>query len=111
MKEDIANISHNHPMLKAILLDVESHYGVEFTKTSGWRPGDKGVHGTKPLLRGTDLRCPDRKFGRLVEKRTNSKYQYDPDRPKKKVCWHHKSKGGAWHLHFQVHPNTIVINQ
>lgn len=107
MKADIKQWNFINQLLRSILLDVEHHFGVEFRITSTYRIDDGGVHGTLPL-RGIDLGCPDEALGTIVAKYTNSKYQYDPDRVHKNVCmWHGKPK----HLHFQVHPNTIVINQ
>ena len=110
MKTDLRQQALYNQLLVSIIYDVEHHYGVEFTETSGHRPDSDGVHGTNPC-RGVDLSCPDYNFGKLVEKYANSKYQYDPDRPKYGVCLYHKGDSGAYHLHFQVHERTMVINQ
>ena len=105
MKADIGQWSFVDQLLRSILLDVEHHYGVEFTITSPYRIDDGGIHETLPL-RATDIRCPIEEFGVLIAKYVNSKYKYDPDRPHMNCClWH------DFHLHFQVHPNTVVINQ
>ena len=44
-----------------------------------------------------------------VEDYINSIYQYDPERPDKKVCDVHTIPGrGGDHFHLQVHPNTTI---
>ncbi len=107
MKVDLRQLGFINDLLKSIVLDAEHHFNVEFTLTSIYRPGGTGVHSTLPV-RGIDISCPDEAAGIAVVKYINSKYQYDYDRVHKSVCiWHGKPK----HLHFQVHPNSIVINQ
>lgn len=108
MRADVAQLTRLfHPKLQTILMDLERHFGVEFTITSLYRHGDNGVHGTIPL-RGTDLSCPDRHFGNLVSLYINDLWEYDPDRPELKCCIYHESQRGRgdWHLHVQVHPDT-----
>ena len=104
MKDDIAQRKILDSKVVAIALDIEKQFGVEFTKNSDYRHGDKGVHGTVPC-RGIDLRCPDHHFGKLVENFVNQKYEYDADRPNLNCCWYHDS-GDGYHLHLQSHPNT-----
>jgi hypothetical protein len=110
MKAGIKQWSFVDPLLRSIALDIEHHFGVEFTITSPYRIDDPGVHGTLPL-RGLDLRCPVEGFGILIAKYVNSKYQYDPSRVHKSCCLYHAVAGGAPHIHLQTHPNSIVINQ
>jgi len=109
MKADIRQFEFIESLLRSIALDVEHHFGFEFIITSLYRIGDDGVHGTLPL-RGIDLRCPDETVGVRIVKYVNSKYQYDPERVHM-VCAMVHNTGSGLHLHLQVHPNTIVINQ
>ena len=103
MKIDIGQLEFIHPLLREMVLDIERQFA-EFTVTSLFRIGDKGVHGTLPL-RGIDLRCHDDRFGRRVAEYANDKWSYDPSRPAKVVCMFHNTGQGD-HLHFQVHPKT-----
>jgi hypothetical protein len=109
MKIDISQLEFIEPLLRSIILDVEHNFGVEFTITSLYRIDDNGVHGQLPL-RGIDLRCRDKNIGTVFEAYVNRRYQYDPARPVKTVCMLH-GKGAHLHLHFQVHSETIVLNQ
>jgi|Deesub1362B_J571_1020462.scaffolds.fasta_scaffold06751_2 hypothetical protein len=109
MKIDIGQLEFINPLLRSIVKDVEHRFGFEFTVTSLYRIGDKGVHGQLPL-RGIDLRCRDIKVGRVVEHYINSTYEYDPARLNKKICMLH-GDGANLHLHVQVHPESIVVNQ
>jgi hypothetical protein len=102
MKIDLQQISLYDTKLVQIAMLLESHFGVEFKLTSGYRDGDSGVHGTVPC-RGLDLSCPDPYFGKLIAEFLNSIYEYDADRPDYKVCLYH---GEPLHIHLQVHPNT-----
>ena len=63
---------------------------------------NSGVHGTLPL-RGADLRITSYKQAKIIEEIINRRWQYDPNRPKYKVCIVH---GSPVHIHLQVHPNT-----
>lgn len=75
------------------------------TTTSGYRPGDLGVHGTIPF-RGLDVRSWDHRHPEAIEIKANKQWQYDPKRPEKKVCILH-DVGGGLHFHLQVHKNTV----
>lgn len=90
--------------LKLILWGLEQDTGLDFTITSLYRIGDKGVHGQLPL-RGIDIRMRDSKIGKDLENRVNHFWAYDPDRPCKKCAILH-GVGSNMHLHLQVHPNT-----
>ncbi len=92
--------------LRGIMKDVENEFGPQVI-TSIYRIGDSGVHGTLPV-RGTDLRCRDEDFGAKFCEKVNSLWQYDPERPEKKVAVAH-GEGSNYHIHLQVHPNTIPI--
>ena len=90
------------------LIEIAEHLQQQFqleVVTSCYRPEDKGVHGTMPV-RGLDLRCnvfagPD------IADYINVLWQYDPDRPDKKVALYHRAyPEGGWHLHLQVHDHT-----
>ena len=104
MKIDISQLEFINPILREMANSLKTIYGVEFTITSLYRIDDPGVHGQLPL-RGIDLGCRDDNLGELIEADLNSVYEYDPNRPRKKVCMYHDSGGGK-HLHLQVHPNT-----
>lgn len=84
---------------------LEAELGIEFTETSGYRPGDKGVHGAIPC-RGRDLRCRDAFVGQAVCDFINRSWTYDPDRPELKVALYH-GEGMNAHIHLQVHPHTV----
>lgn len=95
-----------HLMLEKILVAVRARFGLDVI-TSGFRPGDPRCHGTVPELRGADLRCRDLLIGNHIAAWVNANWQYDPKRPDMKCAKCHKGLSGAYHLHFQVHPNTI----
>jgi len=109
MKADLKQFDFIEPLLKSLALEVEHNYGVEFKITSLYRENDTGVHGQIPL-RGIDLSCPDKEFGIIVEAYVNRKYTYDPDRLHLMCCVFHDT-GSGYHIHLQVHSNTIVNNQ
>jgi hypothetical protein len=104
MRIDLSQLEFIDPLLRDILVGLEKKYGLEFMITSLYRIGDNGVHGTLPL-RGTDLRCWDRKVGEMIEEDLNTLYVYDPERKNMSVCMYHDIGKGA-HLHIQTHPNT-----
>jgi len=93
-----------HPKLIPIVEDVMYMSGLTMI-TSAYRPGDEGVHG-QMLVRGLDLRCHNVTFGKQIEEDINSKWTYDPDRPLMEVCVAH-GEGENFHIHLQVHRNTI----
>ena len=101
------------PRLKAIVLLATAYtfykFGEVLWLTSVYRPDDPGVHG---LWRGVDL---DNDAGLNKSQKQeicdyiNWLFTYDPERSKFKVCLYHTVLGrGGDHLHFQVHPNTIM---
>lgn len=104
MKIDINQLEFVDQKLRQITAQVEDELSVEFTITSIYRIGDKGVHGTLPV-RGIDWRCRNDSFGEFVENYINALYAYDYKRPEMKVCMYHDTGLGK-HLHIQVHPNT-----
>ena len=108
MKIALKNLEFIDPLLREIALDVEKHFGLEFTVTSLYRIGDNGVHGQLPL-RGLDLRCKNDCLGYDIEKYVNKHYLYDTERPKMKCCMYHAIVGGAKHIHLQVHNNTVRL--
>lgn len=94
-----------HPLMMELLLFLDEEYGVIPTITSGYRSGDKGVHGTKPL-RGIDIRSWGNSYSPLELAETiNEEFCYDNRRPHLKCAKYHDVGQGA-HLHLQVHPNT-----
>lgn len=108
MKLDIKQLMFIDPKLRLIAIRVEKKMGCEFTATSLYRIGDKGVHGTLPL-RGLDLRCRYGFLGILIQDYINKNWQYDPKRPDMKCCLFHDT-GRGLHLHIQTHPNTKRLN-
>ena len=94
-----------HPILIPIAEEIMKIYDLRMI-TCGYRPGDPGVHGQMPT-RGVDLRCWDRTLAGKVEQETNEKWIYDPDRPLMQVCVAHDT-GQGFHLHLQVHRNTVA---
>ena len=102
------DILNAEPMLQDIIMAAWEKFGLDVV-TSGYRPSDKGTHGTTPL-RAIDLRCRDSVIGNHIAKWVNKRWQYDPDRPKMNcaIC-HDSGSGKGLHLHLQVHPNTIRI--
>lgn len=94
------------PKLQEIAEWAKDNWGLDII-TSGYRPGDTGVHGQQPV-RGLDLRCRDRQVGEMVEALINSKWKYDPNRPNMNCCLFHDIGQGI-HLHLQVHPNTVKM--
>ena len=85
--------------------------------TSGYRAGDKGVHGTRPYCRGIDIRSSTFSDPQAVVDDVNNHFTYDPFRPTHKVdgaeqplnvAKYHESKPGAgFHIHLQVHGRTV----
>ena len=87
-----------------ILVWLEEQYPGHVVFTSGFRSGDKGVHGTIPC-RAVDLRSRIFKKPEEVANYINYHWEYDYKRPEIKVCVYHDSGQGP-HFHIQVHPNT-----
>ena len=106
MKIDLMQLNFIDLKLRQMATEMEDNFRVEFEVTSLYRIGDGGVHGSLPL-RGLDLGCKHGAIGKTVEEDINSKWQYDPYRPEKVCCMYHKTQSGQYHLHLQVHPNTI----
>jgi hypothetical protein len=93
-----------HPMLVDIIEMVEDEFGPGLY-TSVYRAGDAGVHGQMPV-RGIDRRCRNAASGLSVANWVAAGWIYDPARPEMVCCIFHDT-GQGWHLHFQVHPNTV----
>lgn len=111
MKIDYKQMEFLSPLLRGLLKsaeDIAYHQGSPRpTITSLYRIGDKGVHGTLPL-RGADLRCRNKAAGERFVDKINQEWQYDPARPKMKCAILHGT-GYNMHIHLQVHPNTIKL--
>jgi hypothetical protein len=73
--------------------------------TSGYRAGDPGVHGTRPLCRGIDIRSWVFDNPQAIVDEINTHFEYDPDRPEKKCALLHDTGSGE-HIHLQSHPRT-----
>jgi len=105
----------NYKVLKSLLLskyDDElvslilwvSHRLDKFCITSGFRPGDSGVHGTSPC-RAIDIRSNWYDDPEDICKDINSHWIYDPERLDK-LCALYHDVGQGPHIHLQVHGNT-----
>lgn len=105
MRIDIKQLEFVHSTLRSLLVWLEKETGLEFTITSLYRIGDKGVHGTLPL-RGADLHMPSVVIGEQIEQLINTYWRYDHDRPEKDCAIFH---GDPLHLHLQVHENTRYL--
>jgi len=70
MNIDIGQLEFIDLKLRKILRHLEIETGYEFTITSLYRIGDKGVHGTLPL-RGADLRMRNQQIGEAIAKLIN----------------------------------------
>ena len=108
MKIDIQQLEFIDSKLRKLLTWIETSTGQEFTITSLYRVGDKGVHGIIPL-RGTDLRMRNRSVGRGIVSWINSRWVYDPKRLEK-VCAVMHGDGSNLHFHILVNPNTVQSN-
>ncbi len=96
-----------HPKLIDLVCWMEVRYS-RLVFTSGHRDGDPGVHGADPL-RGYDLRSTVYPVPQNIVDDVNKHWIYDPSRPEKKCVLYHKVEGNAYHLHFQVHDNTVYV--
>ena len=107
MKIDINQLEFIDKKLRELALWIEKETGLEFTITSIYRIGDRGVHGLLPV-RGIDLRCRSLEIGISIEAFINKFWSYDPKRIDKKCCFLHGHDSNL-HFHLQVHPNTEFI--
>ena len=94
-----------HPTLNEMVIELDAVAGPGMC-TSAYRPNDNGVHGQMPV-RGYDRRCRNAAMGNAIAQWINRKWQYDPDRPDMVCCIFHKLDAHGWHLHIQVHNNTV----
>ena len=107
-------IESYHPILIELVLWILQRY-YNITITSGYREGDKGVHGTKPC-RGLDIRSNGIKQYRgeieitagVICTKINSAWQYDPERPEK-ICAILHNSGSGMHIHLQCCKNTTML--
>lgn len=99
-----------HPLLIDIVLSVADKFGVVITESYREPRHSGDVHSTKPV-RAIDIRewCYSDIIVKRIESYINSKWEYDFSRAEMKVALLHKTKGGAYHFHIQVHPNTRRI--
>ena len=97
-----------HPSLIALFLwlNVRLSKG-KVLVTSAYRKGDKGVHGTVPL-RAIDIRSSVFKDPQQIVDDINECWKYDPNRPEMGCGLYHDT-GSGFHIHIQVHPNTIYL--
>ena len=94
------------PLLVQIISSVARKYGLVMTESYRKKLHRTDLHGTQPV-RAIDIRSwaytPE--LLREIEISVNRKWQYDPDRPGKKVFLIHDVGRGV-HAHIQVHPHT-----
>ncbi len=93
-----------HPRLVDVLAWVCGNAPGDVIITSGYRPGDPGVHGAQPC-RAVDIRSWVFADPAAFADRINTAWIYDPRRPQYRVCLYHDVGRGP-HLHLQAHPNT-----
>jgi len=85
-----------------------------FVFTSGYRTGDKGVHGLIPC-RGMDIRSSVYGNPQKIVDEINAHFIYDPKRPFHVVNGHKeplrcaKYHGPPWHIHLQAHNRTQYL--
>ena len=108
MKIDIGQLEFIDKTARAIVTDLETETGLEFTVTSLYRIGDGGVHGALPV-RGVDLRMRNFIIGRSIVALVNSRWRYDPQRINM-VCAVLHGEDSHMHIHIQSHPNTLRLN-
>ena len=101
-----------HSILIELILWLLQRYD-NIVITSGYRDGDKGVHGTSPC-RGVDIRSwnlsrVDSSAVSASElcKDVNLHWQYDPSRPEK-LCAILHDAGSGNHIHLQAHSHTVM---
>jgi len=99
----LLSVEYNQKLI-SVLMWLIDEYPEQVVFTSGYRPGDKGVHGTLPC-RAVDIRSwvfkrPDRLCNYI-----NFVWEYDYKRPAMKVAVFHDVGSGP-HVHLQVHVNT-----
>jgi hypothetical protein len=104
---DVEQLQFLHYHLRAVLRWVSSRFGMCFVITSLYRMDDNGVHGQLPC-RGTDLRCHSETLAEEICNLINAHWTYDPERPGMNVAIAHDT-GRGYHLHIQVHPNTLEV--
>lgn len=113
--ENVFAFAHDvpwHEMLIDLFVYIYSHiwdfdrWG-EIIITSAYRPNDPGCHGTLPL-RAFDLRMWSPSKGVAIRNQVNHVWEYDSTRPRYRVATFHDVGNGP-HLHFQVHPRTMLI--
>lgn len=108
MDVDIQQLEFIDKKIREILSWLKEETGLGFTATSLYRINNGGVHGQLPL-RGVDLRCLNTVIGFQLESMINEVWHYDNERPHMRCAIFHKGDSGEWHLHIQVHPNTVKV--
>jgi len=96
------------PLLVLIILSVAREFGIVITESYREKRSRNDLHGTQPV-RALDLRswCYPDKVAYEIKHWINSKWIYDPNRPRYEVAIIHKVGKGGLHFHIQVCPNTI----
>ena len=94
------------PVLVTIVCELNDKLDI-LVVTEGYRePLHKGdIHSTIPV-RAIDIRSWIYDKPHDIVKHINNEWEYDFNRPAKQVAIYHSTKGGAKHIHIQVHHNT-----
>jgi len=90
------------PVLINIVSWIYNEHDKKIVITSGFRMGDMGVHGQRPL-RGLDIRSRIYSDPNRLCQMVNDRWEYDWVRPEMKCAILH---GKDVHIHLQVHPRT-----
>ena len=97
------------PLLITIISEVAKEFGILITESYRKKRHRNDLHGTIPV-RALDLRywCYSEDLAYKIEHWINSRWVYDPDRPKMVVARIHKTKTGFIHFHVQICGNTRI---
>lgn len=97
-----------HPMLEEVVFWSIEQWPGQIVFTSGYRKGDKGVHGALPKMRGTDWSSKEFSNPRIVEHKINQEWDYGKE--PYQVCVYHQTVQCRRCGHkFEVDPDIGVI--
>ncbi len=98
-----------HPMLKEVVFWGIERWPGQVVFTSGFRAGDKGVHGALPKMRGTDWRSMEFSNPRIVEQEINREWDYGKE--PYQVCMYHQTvRCNKCGHKFEVDPDIGVLS-
>ena len=99
-------IPYHKKLIELVVWCAFRHSNIIFT--SGYRDGDRGVHGLKPC-RGMDIRSWIFDNPQEIVNDINSYWIYDPKRLKYMCAILHDTGKGE-HIHLQAHSRTECLN-